>query len=115
MRKLNISVKVKAVLDKLNRDNLVLVKGLYEVKMPWKLSTEDKYKYPLVVLFENNFRPQSAEVLEKVGLTYTVLKKKNVEKDDVKGIKLESCFINKSNGNKTVKKQGNCVMDYVWL
>ena len=76
MKKINISIKVKAVLDNLNGDERVTMKGPFEVKMLRKLSTGDKYKYAVVVLFENNFRPESAEVLEKIGLMHTVLKKK---------------------------------------
>ena len=76
--------------------------------MPWKLSTGDKYKYAVVVLFKNNFRPQSTELLEKIGFSHAMLK------HNMKGIGLESYFINRSNGNKTVKKCRNCVIDYVW-
>ena len=33
----------------------------------------------------------------------------------MQGVKLESYFINRLNGNKTVKKHRNCVIDYVCL
>ena len=69
------------------------------------MSTDDKYA--VKVLFHNNFCTQSAEVLEKVGFTY-------VEKHNMKGVQLESYFLNRSNRNKTVKKQENYVIDYVW-
>ena len=115
IRRLNVSIKVKAVLDNLNGDKRVLEKGPFQVKMPWKVGTEDKYKYAVKVLFDNNFPTQSAEVLEKIGFSYAVLKRKYVEKHNMQGVKLESYFINRSNGNKTVKKRGeNCVIYYVW-
>lgn len=42
------------------------------------------------------------------------MKKKRVEKHNMKGVKLNSFFINQSNGNKSIKNHGNCVIDYVW-
>ena len=42
------------------------------------------------------------------------MKKKRVEKHNTKGVKLDSFFLNKSNGNKKIKKRENCVIDYVW-
>lgn len=78
---------------------------------PLRLSAEDKYKYAVKVLFDDNFCTQYTEVLEKVSFTYAVLKKKNVEKHNMQGTKLDSFFINISN----VKNCGNCVNGCVWL
>lgn len=69
-------------------------KGPFESKFLFRLSTEDKYKYAVKVLFDN-FCTRSAEVLEKVRFTYVVLKRKNVEKRTMQGIKLDLFFINR--------------------
>ena len=88
-------------------------KGPLESKFSKNLSTENKYKYAIQVLFDNNFHTQSAEVLEKIGFTHAVLKKRLVEKHNMKGAKLDSFFIDKSK-KISIKKCGNCVLDYVW-
>ena len=74
----------------------MLHKGPYQTKLPINLDKQDKYKYALKVLLDNSFTAQSSKVLDKLGFSYTVLKKTDVEKHDMKGIKLESYFITRN-------------------
>ena len=91
---MNVSIKIKIVLDNLNGNKRVMEKGPFVAKFQKHLSTEDKYQCVMKILLDNNFCTHSVKVLEKEA-------------------KLGSFFINKLNGNKTKKKRGNCVIDYV--
>lgn len=87
--------------------------GSYQAKMPLNLNIDDKYA--VKVLLDNSFNMQSGEVLEKIGFSYIILKKKKVEKHNMKGLKLKSFLLNKHNGGRTIKKRENCVINYIWL
>ena len=81
--------------------------------MPLDLSNVDKYKYTVKVLLKNSSTTQS-EVLDKIGFSYTVLLRKRVEIHKMSGVKLTAFFLEKQNRGKTIKRQENCVINYIW-
>ena len=60
---------------RLNEDDKVITKGPFNLKMPIKLSKDDRYKFILYTLLDSGFRPQSGEYISYLGGSITSLKR----------------------------------------
>ena len=113
MRTKDVSITVDI---RLNEDDKVITKGPFNLKMPIKLSKDDRYRFILYTLLDSGFRPQSGEYISHLGGSITSLKKIDLKDVRMGYIHYTIPLVDeRCNGGRRIKqRKGRCVQDYIY-
>ena len=109
----------KSIIEEHQMQRIEKQYGPFQVQYPkFEDNYDDNYKFLMYYIINKQLMlNQSSQMLHSIGATLISIQKKQIIKHKMKGIKLNSQLISKTNNNYSIKQFANpdqCVIDYIW-